>query len=138
MSLDISVRQQVENTLCRYALAVDDRDLAKILDIFAEDATFSVRIEGGELLRFAGHDGITQLMAANLSPDIHFRHIINNFVLREASGNSARSEAYLTLYRIQDGAVKLLTTGRYHDSWQQEDGVWRIRERLCEVDLAYL
>jgi hypothetical protein len=102
MSEENVIRAAIENTLNRYTLAVDDRDLAGVLDCFTENAPFSIRIAGGDLIGpFAGHAGIGTLMQESFASQQDLRrHVSTNLVVRRATSEAAEVETYLTLYSI--------------------------------------
>lgn len=139
MNVDPSMRCKIENTLNCYTLALDSRNLEAVLQTFTADASFSIRIAGGDLIGpHVGHEGIGKLMTNSFETQLdQRRHICSNLVFREAGNGRARVEYYLTLMSIEDGAIRLVTTGIYKDELVDEAGIWRVSKRHLELDLPF-
>ena len=139
MNADPSMRYKIENTLNRYTLALDRRDLEGVLQTFTADASFSIRIAGGDLIGpHVGHEGIGKLMTESFETQLdQRRHICSNLVFHEVGNGRARVEYYLTLMSIDEGAIRLVTTGIYKDELVEEAGVWRVSKRHLDLDLPF-
>lgn len=133
-----SVRDDIENTLNRWALGYDDNNWSLVADCFAEDAVFSMRIAGGELIGpFEGREAILAMMReASHSQEDQRRHVTSNLVI-EQDGAQATSVAYLTLFSAQDGTLSLLSTGKYQDELVRTDAGWKLAKRHIALDLPY-
>jgi 3-phenylpropionate/cinnamic acid dioxygenase small subunit len=139
MNVDPSTRYNIENTLNCYTLALDSRNLEGVLQTFTADASFSIRIAGGDLIGpHVGHKGIRELITESFETQLdQRRHICSNLVIREVGNGRARVEYYLTLISIDNGAIRLVSTGIYKDEMVEEDGVWRVSKRHLDLDLPF-
>src|SRR5512139_1255447 len=113
----MSARGDIENTFHRWALAYDEKDLETMSDCFTEDAVMTLRIGDGDLVGpFDGRDAIMGLMSSSLeSQTDQRRHITTNIIIRSEDDSKANTESYLTLTAVENGAIRLVATGRYVD-----------------------
>lgn len=135
----MSARGDIENTFHRWALAYDEKDLETMADCFTEDAVMTLRIGEGDLVGpFDGRDAIMGLMSSSLeSQTDQRRHITTNIIIRSEDASKAVTESYLTLTAVENGAIRLVSTGRYVDELRFEGGSWRLAKRHIALDLPY-
>lgn len=135
----MTLRGDIDNVLNRYALAYDTNDMDEMKSVFTEDATFSMRIQGGDLIGpFEGRDAIMKLMTDSLASQTdQRRHVTTNLVIREQSDSRVVAQVYLTLISVADGALTVLSSGLYTDELVQEDGEWRLKKLHLDLDLPY-
>jgi SnoaL-like domain len=137
--MDIQDKLSIQDLLARASYALDTRDMATLAQCFAADAVLEISIKGvaGEP-RFTGRTEIMGLMqnAADTQTDVR-RHVTTNILIESASPTSARSIANLTLTAVENGQIRLVTSGYYKDSIVRENGVWVIGKRRIELDMAY-
>ena len=138
MSLGIEEKLAVHELLSRAAYAYDERDVAMLESCFATQASFSMRIAGGDLVGpFEGREAIMGLMNGSMAEQTDVRrHVVSNifFDPREAEPTVVSN---LTLFSTEDGAIQLLSAGVYHDTVALEGGAWKILNRHLELDKSY-
>ena len=132
-------REDIEDVLGRYAHAYDDRDAEGVGATFAPDGVLSLQIAGGDPLGpWEGREAIVEMMAATLATQSdQRRHLASTFTLDSCDGERATARSYLTLVAVADGALTVLSTGRYVDEMARVDGAWLIARRHIALDLPY-
>jgi 3-phenylpropionate/cinnamic acid dioxygenase small subunit len=138
MSLSIEDKLAIHELLARWAYAYDERETAMLADCFTENANFSMRIAGGDLVGpFAGREAIMELMTGSLDEQTDVRrHVVSN-IFFEAEGDQPRVISTLTLMATENGEIQLLSAGVYRDTVVNEAGVWRLVNRHLDLDKAY-
>ncbi len=136
----MSARGDIENVLNRYSIAYDQNDMTEMADTFADNASLTMRIAGGDLIGpFEGKEAVMKLMTDSLASQTdQRRHVTTNLAVRKETDDAATVESYLTLVSVQDGKATLLSTALYQDELVKEaDGAWRFTKRHIELDLPY-
>ncbi len=136
----MSARGDIENTFHRWALAYDENDPDAMEACFTKDAVLTMRIGDGDLVGpFDGRDAIMGLMRDSLASQTdQRRHITTNIIIRREDEQSAETESYLTLIAVENGQIRVLSSGKYQDTLvAEDDGVWRLRSRHIALDLPY-
>ena len=138
MSPTLEDKLSIHELLSRSAYAFDIQDLPMLEACFTEDAEFSMRIGGGDLVGpFEGRAAIMTLMADSIDVQTDVRkHVISNIFFDE-SANQPMVTSNLTLISTENGETKVLTAGFYRDTVVKEDGGWRVSNRFIELDRAY-
>jgi 3-phenylpropionate/cinnamic acid dioxygenase small subunit len=138
MNLTLEQKLAIHELLSRSAYAYDDRDMKMLEASFSTDASFSMRIAGGDLIGpFEGRDAIMELMTGSMNEQTDVRrHVISNIFFDDNSPETIVI-SNLTLMSTEKGEVQLLTTGVYHDTVVDEDGTWCIHQRHIDLDKAY-
>lgn len=138
MSLLLEQKLAIHELLGRAAYAYDERDMDQLRAGFAEHATMSMRIAGGELIGpFNGRDAIMQLMENSMAQQTDVRrHVVSN-IFFEDDGEHPVVVSNLTLVATENGAAALLATGVYRDTVIEKNGAWHILQRHIELDSAY-
>jgi hypothetical protein len=137
--MDIQDKIAVQELLARASYALDTRDMVTLSQCFASNATLEIRIAGvPEESRFSGRTQIMGLMqnAADTQTDVR-RHVTTNVLVESTSASTANAISNLTLTAVENGAIRLVTSGYYKDSLVREGGAWMIGTRRIELDLAY-
>ncbi len=136
----LEAREEIRELVARYGMAVDDRDVSALADMFTSDAKFAladgmVTNQG----RQAVIDFYTERMAA-FGATYHYPHsqVIEFNPDRPGSATGmVNAHAELAL----DGRT-LMTGLRYFDEYRVEDGQWRFVERkvamIYYMDMAAL
>jgi 3-phenylpropionate/cinnamic acid dioxygenase small subunit len=139
--LDASAKLAIHELLSRAAYALDERQLQMLAASFAADASFSMRIAGGDLIGpFEGRDAIMQLMTNAMAEQTDKRrHVVSNaFFDPEADhGDAVAVVSNLTLLATEQGAITVLSAGVYRDLVVQRNGGWRILRRHLDLDRPY-
>jgi 3-phenylpropionate/cinnamic acid dioxygenase small subunit len=138
MSISFEQKLAIHELLSRAAYAYDERDMTMLESSFSKDASFSMRIAGGDLVGpFEGRDAVIGLMAGSMSEQTDIRrHIISNIFFDEKSAET-KVVSNLSLMATDNGEIKLLTTGVYYDTVVEEGGSWCIGQRHIDLDKAY-
>jgi 3-phenylpropionate/cinnamic acid dioxygenase small subunit len=138
MSLGIEEKLAVHELLSMAAYAYDQRDVAMLESCFATQASFSMRIGGGDLVGpFEGREAIMGLMNGSMAEQTDVRrHVVSNifFDPRESEPTVVSN---LTLFSTEDGTIQLLSAGVYHDAVVLEGGAWKILNRHLDLDKSY-
>lgn len=137
--MEIQDRFSIHDLLMRASYALDVRDMSTLAQCFSADAVLEIRISGTEgEPRFEGREAIMGLMqnAADTQTDVR-RHVTTNVLIEATGPGAANSIANLTLTAVEHGAIRLVTSGYYRDQLVKSGGVWVIRHRRIELDLAY-
>jgi 3-phenylpropionate/cinnamic acid dioxygenase small subunit len=129
----------VRRTLERYMRANDDKDLDRILELFAPDAVY--RVAGGQ---FVGHEKIAAFLrslgfeamrprwtaADRLLVMPRLAHLLSNPVI-DVDGDDARAESdFAVLDRDERGHGRIVLLGRYRDRLHRVAGHhWLFTER---------
>lgn len=141
---DASDRAAIAELLARAAYALDEREDAMLSACFSEDACFSLRIAGGELVGpFEGREAIMGLMrGAWESQTDKRRHVVSNVFYAEGGEPAQRAGAvvvrsYLTLLATENGESHLLSAGVYRDEVLAGADGWQLVRRHLDLDKAY-
>jgi 3-phenylpropionate/cinnamic acid dioxygenase small subunit len=143
MKHSVEHKLAIHELLSRAAFAYDERDMKMLEASFSKDASFTMRIAGGDLVGpFEGREAIMGLMTGSMNDQTDVRrHIISNIFFDDKSPETTISGATvvsnLTLIATENGAAQLLTTGVYYDTVVEEGGNWCIHQRHIDLDKAY-
>ncbi|AKE91911.1 MULTISPECIES: nuclear transport factor 2 family protein [Rhodococcus] len=135
----MSLRNEIENALARYALAYDDGDMDGVERVFGETAVFTMKIGDGDLIGpLNGREEIMGLFrGAHESQTDQRRHITTNLLIDEIDEKNVRTVSYLLITSAENGALKVLSTGKYEDEWTRSGGDWVLTKRHIALDLPY-
>jgi hypothetical protein len=134
------IRPLIENTLHRAAWGYDENDVDLIAAQFTESASMTMQIgRDGDLIGpFEGRAAIRKLHADSLAAQTdQRRHNFSNLIIDKETDDSASTTANLTLLSIENGTVKVLSSGWYRDEMVREGENWLIRSRHIYLDLPY-
>ncbi|WP_326597905.1 nuclear transport factor 2 family protein [Streptomyces sp. NBC_01803] len=128
----------IQQTLGRYAFALDHGDLVTLASVLTEDATWTVNIAGEvEQGPFVGHAAILGLVRdATEARTDQRRHNLINLVFHHADTDTAVVWAYLMLTSNAGGSVNVIATGFYTFALRHADGEWRIAKLFVGMDNA--
>jgi 3-phenylpropionate/cinnamic acid dioxygenase small subunit len=137
MNLTLEQKLAIHELLARAAYAFDQRDMKMLEDSFAKEASFTMRIAGGDLIGpFEGRDAIMKLMANSMAEQTDVRrHIISNIFFKDNAEPTVVSN--LTLVATDKGEIQLLTAGVYYDTLVEQAGSWCILQRHIDLDKAH-
>jgi 3-phenylpropionate/cinnamic acid dioxygenase small subunit len=137
MNLTLEQKLAIHELLARAAYAYDERDMKMLGGSFAKDASFTMRIAGGDMIGpFEGRDAIMDLMTNSMNEQTDVRrHVISNIFFDDKTEPTVISN--LTLVATDKGEIKLLTSGVYCDTVVEEAGSWCIRQRHIDLDKAH-
>jgi 3-phenylpropionate/cinnamic acid dioxygenase small subunit len=134
------IRPLIENTLHRAAWGYDENDVDLIAAQFTENASMTMQIgrDGDTIGPFEGREAIRKLHADSLAAQTdQRRHNFSNLIIDKETDDSASTTANLTLLSIENGTVKVLSSGWYRDEMVREGENWLIRSRHIYLDLPY-
>ena len=103
------------------------------------DATMTLHIGDAETMGpYVGRDEVMRHFTDHheIQTDQR-RHVVTNVTLERDEPTEARTTSVLTLFVVEGGAVRVQATGVYRDHFVEEDGGWRIRERVLRLDAHY-
>jgi 3-phenylpropionate/cinnamic acid dioxygenase small subunit len=132
----MSLRDEIADTIYRYAWGYDDDDLDLLAAAFAEGATLNHAIDGSIVTGPAEirewMDEKREVFRANGEQP---RHMIANIVAEQESETTASSRCYMTMMVTRsDGSVYAHHSGRYLDKYVRVGDRWLFSERLIRVD----
>lgn len=120
-------REDIRRLVTTYCRAVDRADEAMMASIFWDDANVISGIVNGEGAAFARD--VTAYVSANL--DYCFHSVANEWI--EVKGDHAVGEHYILAHN-RSGGNDTMTGGRYVDSYERRDGIWKIASRTFVLD----
>jgi 3-phenylpropionate/cinnamic acid dioxygenase small subunit len=138
MNISVENKLSIHELLGRAAYAYDESNIKLLKASFSENASFTMRIAGGDLVGpFEGRVAIIALMTKSMAEQTDVRrHIISN-IFFEDSDIDIKVISNLTLIATEKGKIKLLTTGIYYDTVVIEGGDYRLARRHIELDKSY-
>ena len=138
MGINIEEKLEIHELLSRAAYAYDEREVGMLEACFAEQASLSMRIAGGDLIGpFESKSGIMDLMTGSMAEQTDVRrHVISN-IFFEVAADKTVVISNLTLMATENGDIQLLSSGVYRDQVRKENGQWCIASRYLELDKPY-
>lgn len=137
--MDITNKIAIHELLGRASYGLDERDLTMLESCFAKDAKFIINIAGADPIPpFEGRQTIMKLMTDSMEEQKDKRrHVASNIFFESEGDDAADVISNLTLYAIENGAIKLVSSGIYKDKVVNRDGSWQILVRDLYLDLPY-
>lgn len=131
----------IQALLAQSAYALDERLMDTLEECFAADASLQIVIAGADPIDFDGRDTIMGLMrdSADTQTDVR-RHVTTNTFFTPTGAErdgELSATSNLTITAVENGAIRLVTSGYYKDTFVQQQGHWKIRLRRIELDMAY-
>lgn len=133
---DLSALRQLSDC---YADAVDRRDGAALVRLFAPDGRLSVQRDGGEVEAEWTGTGVDGILAAVDRYERTF-HQVGGCVF-EQEGEGASGRVHLTAHhyeRTANGPVDLVMLIVYHDQYSRGPDRWAIQDRRVAVEWTEL
>ncbi len=132
----IGARLAIIETLNRYAWSYDTRDLALMAETFTVDASFAIKLAGSAGWGpYEGRQTIIDWLAGIMQTQSdQRRHCVTNIIFRALDRQRASVDSYLSLTAVENGLVRLVTTGTYRDEMINEDGIWCIERKTLVLD----
>lgn len=141
MSTSISVQDQLDihHLLARAACALDEHAMDRLTAVFTQDASFSMRIAGGDLLGpFEGRQAIMDMMAGAVATQSdQRRHVVSNIYFGATGDAWAEVNSNLTLLATEEGVLRVLSAGVYQDRVVATTDGWLLQRRHLELDKSY-
>lgn len=127
-ALDAALSRDAIRTLLNgYCRGVDRGDEALVASLFWDDASVISGVSNGSGADFARD--VVAFVTTNLESCFH--SIANEWI--EVTGDHGVGEHYIIAHS-RTGGDDTLTGGRYVDSYERRDGVWKIRARTFVCD----
>ena len=120
-------KQSLHELSMAYARAADRADAALMASLFQEDSTVIAGVSNGSGAEFAA--GVTAFITKNLERSFH--SVANEWYL--VNGDEAIGESYV-IAMVTAGGNDSMTGGRYIDSFQRRNGVWKFKTRTFVMD----
>jgi 3-phenylpropionate/cinnamic acid dioxygenase small subunit len=116
MSINIEEKLEIHELLSRAAYTYDEREIGILEACFAEQASFSMQIAGGDLIGpFESKSGIMDLMTGSMAEQTDVRrHVISN-IFFEVADDKTVVISNLTLMATENDDIQLLSSGVYRD-----------------------
>lgn len=136
----MTARAEIEDVLGRASWGYDENDVDLIAAQFTETASMTLQIgrEGDTIGPFEGREQIRKLHADSLAAQTdQRRHNVSNLTIWSESADAASVTSNLTLLSIENGAIKVLSSGWYRDELVRDGGGWHIAKRHVYLDLPY-
>jgi hypothetical protein len=132
---ELSVREQIRDTIARYNWAGDAGRLDDLADTFCADGILEIRgfepLRGrSEIVAFLG--GVTGKVAADAGVKRIVRHNVVNVRFDDVTRDQAQVSCYFTVVTH----IGLDHIGRYRDTLVPDGDVWRIKHRKVSTDWA--
>jgi 3-phenylpropionate/cinnamic acid dioxygenase small subunit len=123
----------IHNLLMVYAERIDAADFAGTAALFAH-GTYVMRRGDVTVMRFTGaaeaEAGFARAARVHSDGTLRTKHVITNVII-EFHGDAATSRCYCTVLQATDELpLQAIAAGRYEDSLEKVDGVWRFAERV--------
>ena len=141
-----ALRADIYDFNSAYAACIDDGDIMKWPDFFTEDAVYKVipRENYDQELPLAtifaeGRGGLIDRTVAITKTTVfrprYLRHFISNIRVLGTDGDLTRAEAnYMVVETLTNDLTRILSVGRYMDTFRRVDGELKLKERLCVYD----
>jgi ketosteroid isomerase-like protein len=123
-------RQEITDTLYRYAAAIDVKDYERLRSVFTDDVV--AQYAGAPEIQ--GADKLTAWIR-EMSPTTKYQHHLLNVYEVEIHGDEAHAYTYHTSHQV-DAATPdsvYVIVARYRDVLRRVDGRWLIADKRMEV-----
>ncbi len=122
----LSDKEAIRDLARLYAHHVWERDIAAVVDLFAEDGEMDTSLEAPIRGRAALLEAFQRLVGnADFQPFVH-NHVI------DLNGDTASGTCYVDLRATQEGR-SMIGSGVYHDRYVRTGEGWRIQSRGLEL-----
>ncbi len=123
-------RQQIVDTLYRYASTIDTKDFARLRSLFVDDAVG--QYAGAEPIH--GADAIVAWIDS-MTVDRAWQHHLVNVYHVDIDGDEARTLTYHTSHQTStsDPDTAIVIVARYRDVLRRVDGTWKIADKRMDV-----
>jgi hypothetical protein len=118
------VVEGVRATISAYAQALDDGRTDDIVGTFCPDG-------GAEIPGSGTHEGRDALREAygGFEPRSAQRHVVVNTLVTDWDSHEAKAISDFVFVQLGKSGWSIQLVGRYHDTLQNMNGVWRFRRR---------
>jgi ketosteroid isomerase-like protein len=127
-------RAQLREIVARYGIAVDDRDIETLGDLFTADGRF--RSQDG-VMEARGREAVIEQFRGRFSALKATNHIAHDQILTFGADVDSVSGLVTSHAEVWRNGRALVTALRYRDVYRREQGRWRFADRLLSF-LYYL
>ena len=136
----LEAQEEIRNLVVRYGMAVDDRDLAAVAVMFAEDAVFR---HGDGAVVNEGRQAIVDFYTDRLSSFGATYHYPHSHLVELDSNRPGHATGMVNAHaELGIGGRTFVTGLRYYDQYRLDEGQWRFAERsvamVYYMDMAEL
>ena len=118
-------REQIVETLVRYATGIDTRDWPLFRTVFTEDCV----LDYGDIGSWTGADAVTEFMEQSHAMAGHTMHRLSNHAIT-IDGDTATARTYIDgLILGPDNNSGVNAVGFYDDELVRTDDGWRVARR---------
>ena len=123
-------RQQIEDTLYRYASTIDSKDYPRLRSLLADDAVGKY----GDADPIHGADEIVRWID-EATQDRAWQHHKLTVYHVDIDGNEAKALTYHTSHQktVDDPDTVIVIVARYHDVLRREGDAWKITDKVMEI-----
>jgi 3-phenylpropionate/cinnamic acid dioxygenase small subunit len=132
-------RKAINDLFADYAWAMDDRDFDLLAQVFHDDASFVIYIEGADPVGpISPGSGVVEFISSTTQQQTdQRRHVITNVRFEEETDSDAKVTATLTLIVIDNGQLTVQSTGVYTAECVNSGSRWQFREFALALDLPF-
>lgn len=127
----------IQNLIYRYCDRLDRGDFEGVARLFEHAALHVPALD--EPLRGVPAIAALYQQFTRLYPDSgtpKTRHVTSNVMIEPDGENAARAQSYVLVHQATEQLpLQPIIGGRYYDSFERVQGVWRFSERRMEIDL---
>lgn len=125
--------QELHDLAVRYALAVDTRDASMLTSIFTHDGV--IRGFGENPIEFRGAEGFARMIdQVDAAFDQTMHNVFNQTFECDDEGKVTGLTTSIASHILKGDQTSLLDFAmRYHNTYAQEEGVWKFADRRLEV-----
>jgi len=123
----IEDRAELRELVARYCLAIDDRDIEGIADIFTTDARF--RSQDG-VMDANGRDAVLEQFRGRFAALKATNHIAHDQILTFGDDPDSVTGLVTSHAEVWRNGQAMITALRYRDTYRRESGRWRFADRL--------
>jgi SnoaL-like domain len=127
MAVPVDVRLDIQELTNLYALYVDTRQSAKVVDLFVEDGVMD-EVQIG-LPRASGRDQLRAYFFESPKEVTHMIHYICNHVISDYQDDEAKGVCFFLCEARLVNGKHIRIQGYYDDRYVRHDGRWRFRSR---------
>ena len=128
MTMTADDKVNIHELSSRYALAMDENDLAGWINTWSEDGTWE-----GARGTYVGHTRLSDLLADLGDRVRNKRHVISNNII-EGDAVQATQICYMLIYEAKQGGT-LVATAVYRDRLKKTAGTWKFTHRKMKLDV---
>ncbi len=127
---DLVDRQQIADTLYRYASSIDDKDYVTLRSLMVDDAVGKY----GDAPAIEGADEIVKWID-EATQDRAWQHHKLTVYHVDINGDEARALTYHTSHQttVDDPDTVIVIVARYRDVLRREGGTWKIADKRMEI-----